>query len=80
MEDLETIFEGPLAEGDYVGNLKICVSGGGKYYFKVVKKETADTPEEIIANHNNYYGTIEELKDMDDENFKRIPVQSMQFN
>jgi len=63
-EDLETILEGPLAENDYVGNLKICVSSGGNYYFKVVKKETADTPEEIIANHNNYYGTIDELKDV----------------
>lgn len=64
MEDLETIFESPLAEGDYVGNLKICVSGGGKYYFKVVKRATADDAEEIIANHNNYYDTQSELKDV----------------
>lgn len=66
LEDLETIFEGPLAEGDYVGNLKVCISGSGKFYFKVAKREIIDgvEVEEIIANHNIYYDTDDELKDV----------------
>lgn len=64
MEDLDTLFEGSLAEGDYIGNLKVCISNAGRYYFKVVKKEVVDgvETEEIIANHNIFYDTQDEFK------------------
>ncbi|MEP0266723.1 hypothetical protein [Dokdonia sp.] len=65
-EDLDTAFEGTLAHGDFVGNLKICVSAADRYYFKVVKRETVDSldPGEVIAVHNPSYFTQEELEDV----------------
>ncbi|WP_299763455.1 hypothetical protein [uncultured Dokdonia sp.] len=65
-EDLDIAFEQTLEDGDFVGNLKICVSGSGRYYFKVVKREVVDgvSTEEVIAVHNPTYITEEELKDV----------------
>lgn len=65
-EDLDIAFEQTLEDGDFIGNLKICVSGGGRYYFKVVKREVVDgvPTEEVIAVHNPTYITQGELKDV----------------
>ena len=65
-EDLDTALEGTLEEDDYVGNLRICVSGSGRYYFKVVRKIVVDSivTEEVIAIHNPTYITQDELKEV----------------
>ena len=59
-EALENRLNDTLLDGDFVGNIKVKISGSDNYYFEVVD-DTVD--KNIIARHNPVYTSESEFKD-----------------